>query len=74
MTLNEAIKLFKKEYPEYRVTGYWIKNGEYILNAKLIFSKKGFLVPGQYVVTSSGEVYGTNPMVSDLDTDSMKKI
>ena len=69
MTINEAITLFYKNFPDKKVTGYWKKPDGYILNIE--GSINGCPEPGQFAVTNRGEIYGTNPINSKLDFRSM---
>lgn len=74
MTLSKAVNLFKEKFPEYTVVGYWEKPNGFVLNAKAPDSKAGIITPGQFMVTSSGDVYGTNPVLSDLNLSLMRDV
>lgn len=73
MSLNDAVKIFKDKYPGYRIVGYWVKKEGYIFNVKSFAMFKGLDAPGQFVVTRDGDIYGTNPMTSNLSIEDMKK-
>lgn len=74
MTLTEALEILVKSVPERFPVGYWERDGEYIFHTKGSKADDGLAVPAQFVVTKKGEVYGTNPIESDLDNSNMKKI
>lgn len=74
MTLLEATNILAKKYPGRVVTGYWVNGKDYILNTKLLSALQGVTAPGQFVVTEDGNVYGTNPVRSNLDISDMKTI
>lgn len=74
MTLLEAINILANKYPGRVVTGYWVNGKDYILNTKLLRALQGVAAPGQFVVTEDGNVYGTNPVRSNLDISDMKTI
>lgn len=74
MTLLDAIKALVKIYPGIVVTGYWVRNEGYIFNTKINPAFSEMAAPGQFVVTQDGNVYGTNPIRSNLDLADMKKI
>lgn len=73
MKLIDAITLFMKKNPGRVVTGYWEQDDGYILNTKSLGALKKLTAPGQFVVTDNGEIYGTNPINSNLDVSKMKK-
>ena len=67
MDINSAVKLFNAKYPNRKVFGYWVNGSDFVLNSfPLVYH--GVVEPGQYVVTSSGKIYGTNPLNSDLSS------
>ena len=74
MSLNEALVLLMKNVSGRIPTGYWEQNGQYIFNTKATPMTDGLAAPAQYVVTESGDVYGTNPIQSGLDIGKMKKL
>lgn len=67
MDINNAVKLFKAKYPTRNVFGYWVNGSDFILNT-VSTTNVGAVEPGQYVVTSTGKIYGTNPINSDLSS------
>ena len=73
MTLTQALELLAKNVPGRTPIGYWEQNGQFVFNTKAA-SIEGMTTPAQYVVTSNGEVYGTNPMRSNLIISEMKKL
>lgn len=73
MTLTQALELFAKNVSGRIPTGYWEQNGQFVFNTKAA-SIEGLTAPAQYVVTKNGDVYGTNPMRSNLDISKMKKL
>lgn len=66
MELQEAMRIFTNKIKNRKVVGYWVSDGSYIFNTKSYEPDSGFPTPSQFVVTESGEVYGTNPMSSGL--------
>lgn len=74
MTLAKALEIFSKNVPGRLPIGYWERNGEYIFHTKGTKADEGMAVPAQFVVTKNGEVYGTNPVQSNLNISDMKKI
>lgn len=66
MSIREAIKLFTKQVSGRRVIGYWKKSNGFVLNTREAISSEN-PDPGQFMVTFDGNVYGTNPVLSDLD-------
>lgn len=74
MSLYEALTLLIKNVSGRIPIGYWERNGEYIFNTKAAPMTEGLAAPAQYVVTKSGEVYGTNPIQSNIDPAKMKKL
>lgn len=66
MELKKAMSLFAKKVKNRKIVGYWVSNGSYIFNTKSYEPDSGFPTPSQFVVTESGDVYGTNPMSSGL--------
>ena len=73
MTIGEAVKMFKKEYPNKEPIGYWEDDNQIVLNVKPELGH-GFTEICQYVVKSDGTVYGTNPIASPVIVDQeMKK-
>lgn len=74
MTLNDAVKIFVKEYPGYRVVGYWKKSNGYVLNTKPFSKGDTPPIPGQFMVENNGIVYGVNPMIMNLNLSDMIKI
>lgn len=73
MTLVKAIEAFARNVPGRIPTGYWEQNGQFIFNTKAAPMTQNMAAPAQYVVTNTGEVYGTNPIQSNLDPSKMKK-
>lgn len=67
MNISKAKSLLKTVYPERIVVGYWIVDGGIVLNTQSPHSVFGVHEPGQFMVTEDGNVYGTNPVVSNLD-------
>ena len=74
MNLTKALELFAKNVSGRIPTGYWEQNGQYIFNTKAAPFAESLATPAQYVVTASGDVYGTNPIQSNLDISKMKKL
>ena len=74
MTLVKALELFAKNVSGRIPTGYWEQDGKIIFNTKPAPMNANLAAPAQYVVTKSGEVYGTNPIQSNLDPSKMKKL
>lgn len=74
MTLMEAADLLARRYPGRKVTGYWKRENGYVLNTKPIKAMQCLTTPDQFVVTSNGEVYGTNPYREGLDPLDMIKV
>lgn len=74
MTIEEAANAVVKKFPGRIVTGYWIFGQDYVFNTRPFAAYKGITAPAQFVVTSTGEIYGTNPMRYDLDPAKMKKM
>ena len=74
MTLVKALEVFAKNVSGRIPTGYWEQNGQFIFNTKATSMTQNMAAPAQYVVTNSGEVYGTNPIQSSLDPSKMKKL
>ena len=68
MTVKEAIVIFAKQFPDKAVVGYWDKPNGIVLNTQSITA------PAQYLVTDDGQIYGTNPMRSNLSPGDMKKL
>lgn len=71
MNIKTAIDVFKQKYPNRIVFGYWANPGEFVLNTATTLGYLGPVEPGQFVVTDKHEVYGTNPMRSNLDPKNM---
>ena len=63
MTVKEAIVIFAKQFPDKAVVGYWDQS-----------ITAGLTAPAQYLVTDDGQIYGTNPMRSNLSPVDMKKL
>lgn len=74
MDVVAALKIFVKKVPGRIPVGYWEQNGQVIFNTKPTPATANLAAPAQYVVTKNGEVYGTNPLQSDLDATKMKKL
>lgn len=74
ITVSDAVSALEKRFPGHKAIGYWKRNRQIILNTKIVDKTEDFPQPGQYVVTSSGDVYGTNPVLSDLDETDYHKI
>lgn len=74
MTLYSALNRLLKKVPNRIPTGYWEQDGQYIFNTKPTPMNEGMAMPAQYVVTAAGEVYGTNPIQSNLDVSKMKRL
>ena len=74
MDLVTALNLFTKTIHGRIPVGYWEQDGQYIFNTKPVAGLEDLTVPGQYVVTKNGDVYGTNPIQSKLDIAKMKKL
>ena len=74
MNLVKALELFGKNVEGRMPIGYWEQNGQYIFQTKPVPMTANLAAPAQYVVTASGEVYGTNPIQSHLDLSKMKKL
>ena len=74
MTLAKALELFAKYVKGRMPVGYWEQNGQIIFQTKPVPMTANLTAPAQYVVTSSGEVYGTNPIQTPLDPSKMKKL
>lgn len=72
MTVKEAIVIFAKQFPDKAVVGYWDKPNGIVLNTQSITA--GLTAPAQYLVTDDGQIYGTNPMRSNLSPGDMKKL
>ena len=72
MTVKEAIVIFAKQFPDKAVVGYWDKPNDIVLNTQSITA--GLTAPAQYLVTDDGQIYGTNPMRSNLSPVDMKKL
>lgn len=72
MTVKEAIVIFAKQFPDKAVVGYWGKPNGIVLNTQSITA--GLTAPAQYLVTDDGQIYGTNPMRSNLSPVDMKKL
>lgn len=66
--VTEAISKFNKEFPGMRVIGYWKNENGYILNTKRVPEIPDIIEPGQFIVTNDGRVYGTNPVLSKLNS------
>lgn len=66
MELREAMRIFTNKIKNRKIVGYWVSDGTYIFNTKSYGPDSEFPTPSQFVVTESGEVYGTNPMSSGL--------
>lgn len=75
MTLKDAILVFSRQFPGRKVIGYWKEKDGYILNTKSsITGSEDIVEPGQFVVKFDGSTYGTNPMRSNLDPVTYKRI
>lgn len=72
MKITDAMTIFNKKFPNRKVIGYWTKPNGYVLNTENEFSN--IVEPGQFLVTNDGHVYGTNPIVSDLDPSAMRRL
>ena len=70
MMIKDAIRVFSKAFPNKKVIGYWRKPNGYVLNTEPSFDSDR-PEPAQFMVTKDNEVYGTNPIASDLDPESM---
>lgn len=69
MSLEEALVVLASEVKNRIVLGYWKKNGQYIFNTTSVVVPRDVPQASQFVVEEDGTVYGTNPMISDLDED-----
>lgn len=63
MSIEEAIILFAKQFPDRKFKGYWKTEDGFILHAESPYPDSS---PAQFVVTNSGEFYATNPMMTDF--------
>lgn len=72
MNVREATAILKKQFPNRKIVGYWVKSNGFVFNTKPLLGDS-LVEPGQYLVTDDGKVYGTNPMRSKLNMDEMKK-
>lgn len=71
MSVNDAAAILKKQFPGRVITGYWVKDNGYVFNTRAMVP--GEAAPGQYLVTTDGKIYGTNPVRSALNPSEMKK-
>lgn len=71
MTLNDAMKIFTREYPDYRILGYWQDAHDYIFNIEV---SPDYVGAAQFIVKSNGKIQGTNPMNSNLDPKKYVKL
>lgn len=70
MTVEHAIYIFNKKYPDKKLIGYWKDGGNYILNTE---DKYGPGYSGeicQFLVSGNGDIQPTNPMRSEVIIDS----
>jgi len=74
MTLAKALELFGKNVKGRMPVGYWEQNGQIIFQTKPVPMTANLAAPAQYVVTASGEVYGTNPIQTPLNPSKMKTL
>ena len=56
----------------YQYDLYWDKPNGIVLNTQSITAE--LTAPAQYLVTDDGQIYGTNPMRSNLSPGDMKKL
>ena len=71
--LERAKEIFSKK-SDRKIIGYWI-DGDIVIFNTVATNGDNMPVPGQYVVTSKGEVYGTNPLRNPIIVNSpMKKL
>ena len=74
MELKTAIEIFRKQYKDAKIIGYWDNPEGIILGIKTKRIHREMLIPGQYLVTDKGDVIPTNPMRHDIRLENMKKI
>lgn len=67
MDISNALKLFSSKFPRRKAIGYWTNSEGIILNT-VSKETNNISEPGQYVITNSGKIYGTNPINSDLSS------
>lgn len=74
MDVTTALNVFGKKVPGRIPIGYWEQNGQVIIATKTTPATMNMAAPAQFVVTENGDVYGTNPIQSNLDFTKMKKL
>ena len=71
MTLDDAKRMFKSQYPDLKIIGYWQDAQGYVFNIEI---SSDYVGAAQFVVKNDGKIYGTNPMVTNLDSKKYVKL
>ena len=68
-----AIRIFKKQYPDTKVCGYW-QNGKEIIINTVVEDLSILDQPAQYVIGSWGKITPTNPTRHHLTSENYVEI
>ena len=74
MDISTAIKMLKPEYPDVIPVGYWDVGDGIVINTNSPYTVYGVHAPAQFKIDNNGSVYGTNPVMSKLNSFKYHKL